>query len=56
MEGVTPQLVRFYDRRARELRAAAQAAALRRLFRLPLVCVERLLASAARRFRATPCA
>ena len=45
MEEVTPQLIRFYDRRARHLRAAAQAAALRGFFRLPLMAVERLLAT-----------
>lgn len=32
---VTPATLRFYDRRARELRAAAQAAVLRRLARAP---------------------
>jgi hypothetical protein len=49
MDPVTPATVRFYDRRARDLRAAAQAAALRRLFRAPWLCLERLMASAARR-------
>jgi len=33
--GVTPATLRFYDRRARELRAAAQAAVLRRLASAP---------------------
>jgi hypothetical protein len=47
MDPVTPATVRFYDRRARDLRAAAQAAALRRLFRAPWVCLERLVGSAA---------
>jgi len=49
MDPVTPATVRFYDRRARDLRAAAQAATLRRLFLTPWLCLERLLASAARR-------
>jgi hypothetical protein len=47
--GVTPATIRRYDSRARDLRAAAQAAALRRLFLAPWLCLERLVASAARR-------
>jgi hypothetical protein len=47
MDPVTPATVRFYDRRARDLRAAAQAATLRRLFLAPWLCLERLVASAA---------
>ena len=34
--GVTPAMIRRYDRRARDLRAAAQAALLCHLFRAPL--------------------
>jgi len=46
---VTPAMIRRYDRRARDLRAAAQSAALRRLFLAPWLCLERLFASAVRR-------
>jgi hypothetical protein len=41
---VTPELVKLYDRRARDLRAEAQAAVLRRLFAAPRAGLERLLA------------
>jgi hypothetical protein len=40
---VTPALLRFYDGRARDLRAAAQAVALQRLFLAPLAAVRLLL-------------
>jgi hypothetical protein len=49
MDPVTPATVRFYDRGARDLHAAAQSATLRRLFLAPWLCLERLVASAARR-------
>ncbi|MGF1630129.1 MAG: hypothetical protein ACFCUT_11725 [Kiloniellaceae bacterium] len=39
---VTPALLRAYDRRARDLRAEAQSAALRWLFGAPLRCCLRL--------------
>jgi hypothetical protein len=41
--GVTPALLRFYDGRARDLRAEAQSAVLLRLFRAPLAAVRLLL-------------
>jgi hypothetical protein len=44
MDPVTPATVKFYDRRARDLRAVAQAAALRRLFLAPWLYLERLVA------------
>jgi hypothetical protein len=53
MDPVTPATVRFYDRRARDLRAAAQAATLRRLFLAPWLCLERLVASAALNIKKT---
>ncbi|MGF1594053.1 MAG: hypothetical protein ACFCUW_12270 [Kiloniellaceae bacterium] len=51
---VTPELVRLYDRRARDLRAEAQAAVLRRLFAAPCAGLERLLAWRRRPERTAP--
>jgi hypothetical protein len=42
---MTSELLRFYDGRARDLRAAAQAAVLQHVFRMPLAALRLLLSS-----------